>query len=194
MALGPLVTDKIEALIAKVYKDHPKWKAPKVREEVIYLVHRSDPKLPPQWPGLSIIQKVLAKARKPHPDPQDKPWSIATLDQYPIPPGALPVVLRTYKRHIEDGGGFTIRQAKWVSRLSATEWAETSVPDQIAKTEQLYEIIGRTPDLEVYDKLLAGLKAEANDLVPLFASASLAGILKDETLRIPKGEKGGKPQ
>src|SRR4030042_709952 len=51
-------------------------------------------------------------------NPQDKVWSMATLDQYPIAPEVLPVVMRVWKSQIEKGSDFTIREAKWVSHLS----------------------------------------------------------------------------
>jgi hypothetical protein len=102
MAKGPLVTDAVEVLIAAVYQKHPKWKAPVVRNEVDFHLHKDNPKLPPGWPSLSTVQKVLAKVRKPRsPDPQEKPWSIATLGDYPIPPEALPKVLELWKYTLE---------------------------------------------------------------------------------------------
>ena len=184
MTKSPLVTKDVEMFIAKVYQDNPKCKAPEIQKLVSCYLSENYEKFPPNWPSLSKVQKILAvvrrKANELPIDPQDKPWSIDSLDNYPIPPHAIPIVLRAYRQHMKNGSDFTIRQAKWVSRLSAMESLDTSIPDQIAKTEQLYALIGQLPDLEVYDKLLAGLKAEANDLMPLFALASLAGILKND--------------
>jgi len=182
MAKGRVVDDTTKLLIANVYREHPDWRAKEIQAEV-------NKRLGQDWPGLSVVQKELSKIREnlKVDNPQDKPWGMATLDTYPIPPETLPIVLKAYKHHIEMGTDFTIRQAKWVSRLSATEYSE-ALPDLVAKTEQLYEIIGRPFDSTVFDKLLIGLKAEAPDLIPVFATASLAGILKDDPTR-----KEGKP-
>lgn len=196
MAKGPRVTDEVEALIANVYREHPKWKAPMVRAEVSFILRKANPKRPPDWPSLSTVQKVLAivrrKAKELPDNPQDKPWSIATLNSDPIPPQALPVVLEAYRQHIEKGSDFTIRQAKWVSRLSATELPGSIsgilLADEIAKAEQLYDIIDRFPDLGVYDKLLVGLKAESKNLMPLWVAASVAGILSPDPTRRKKQE------
>jgi len=52
-------------------------------------------------------------------DPQDKPWSIATLDKFPIPTEALPIVLWVWFRQQERGYPLSIREAKWIARLYA---------------------------------------------------------------------------
>jgi len=121
MAKGPLVTDAVLALIARVYQKYPKWKAPIVREEVIYLLHKDNPKLPPGWPSLSTVQKVLALIRKNRPaDPKDKPWSLASLAEYEIPPEAMPMVMSVYKKRLAEKDEltkFTIREALWIARL-----------------------------------------------------------------------------
>ena len=180
MAKGPIVTPEIEARIAAVYQKHPKWKAPTVRNEVEHLLHTKNARYPKGWPSLSTVQKVLAVVRKraDMPSPQDEPWSLSTLDDYPIPPEALQRVLEEYKR-CKEGGRFidsdaftvspgdafpylTIRQAKWVARLSKVE-CFGAVPYLIAWRERLYEKIGKAPDLDPYDKLLAGLLSESTD-------------------------------
>jgi len=134
-------------------------------------------------PSEETMMKLISQARN-HPVSElDKPWSIARLDDYPIPPKELPKVIREYRRHMDEGTEFTIRQAKWVARLSDTECPE-SLPDIIAKTEQLYEILGELPDFDVFDKLLAGLPGQSDNWqVPFAAMASLAGILKNDPTR-----------
>jgi len=46
-----------------------------------------------------------------------KPWSMATLDEYQLSPESLPSVARVWRYTLITGEQFTIRQAKWVSRL-----------------------------------------------------------------------------
>jgi len=119
MAKGPIVTDEIAAFIAHVYDQHRTWKAKEVQREVSYLLRKKNPQLPKGWPGLSAVQKVLAKLRKPQPpNPQDEPWSMASLEKYPIPPEALPTVYKAWLYcNVEADMPFTIRQAKWIVRL-----------------------------------------------------------------------------
>ena len=168
MAKGPLVTDAVEAVIAVVYREHPKWKAPMVRNEVDYILHRKKPDLPPGWPSLNSVQKVLATIRKKEkgPDPQDKPWSTATLDNYPIPPEALSIVLKVWKFHMEKGHFFHIRDAKWAARLSAVNpvWRIGQDLDKLALlarrysiTELVFDRIERDFDSTEVDRSLMGL-------------------------------------
>ena len=91
--------------------------------------------------------------------------------------------MEEYKRHKDEGISFTIREAKWVARLSVTQCSKT-LPYLIARTELLYELIGRKPDFEIFDRLLAGLPGQADNWqVPFMASASLAAVLKDDPIK-----------
>jgi len=155
MAKGPIVTDAVQAIIASVYQKHPKWKASMVRNEVSDILRKDNPKLPSGWPSLSIVQKVLAPVRKKMKerpvDPQDKPWSMATLDQYPISHEALPAVIEAWKHRAYT---LTIREAKWVARFSAIPekdlWWEAI---QYAGMEYVYEqLIGQPFDSSKFDK------------------------------------------
>lgn len=122
MAKGPIVTNEIESFIARVYDEHRTWNAKQVQREVSYLLHKENPQLPKGWPGLSAVQKVLAKVRKGERelpvDPQDEPWSMASLETYPILPEALSHVLQLWQIfNLDFGMTFTIRDAKWTARL-----------------------------------------------------------------------------
>ncbi len=169
MAKGPLVTGEIEALIGTVYRNHPKWKAPMVRNEVSRILRKENSKLSSTWPSLSTVQKVLAtfrrKAKELPDDPQDKPWSMATLDRPnipPIPPEALPAVLNVWKLRIDSlewNFSFSIREAKWAARLSAliTDTEELSTrASQYARTEILYQLLDRPFDSRGLDSLIMG--------------------------------------
>lgn len=114
MARGPRLTTRVLECIAEVYTEHRDWQARQVHLEV-------NKRLGQRGPGLSAVQKQLAKIRrqdKLEPDPQDQPWSMATLGDHPIPPEALPAVLRVFRLQNDYGFDFTIRHAKWVARLS----------------------------------------------------------------------------
>ena len=165
MAKGPLVTDAVESLIAGVYNKHPKWKAREIRNEVSLFLRKDNPKLPAKWPSLSSVQKVLAKARKRANElsPEEKPWRLGTLDQYPIPPEAVPSVLKLWKHRLwERKAGFTIREAKWAARLSVLlgDMVDLSFMASLyANTEQAYQLIDRPFNSAVLDKVLMDLVA-----------------------------------
>ena len=182
---GPTITPEVEALIASVYRRHPKWKGPQIRNWVIAELHKKSPNLRreyPNWPSLSKVQKILAEVREnaAKPNREDEPWSISTLKDFPIPPEALPKILEEYKWHKEGqvkhcesevlgaflsgkGPVLTIREAKWISRLSKIK-CDTSLPYVIAWAELLCELTGHQLDFEGLDKLLAGIKVETEDL------------------------------
>lgn len=122
MAKGPIITSAVQALINSVYQKHPKWKAPEVHNEVKYILHKDDSKLPSGWPSLSTVQKVLAIVRKkmkeePE-DPLDEPWSTASMVKYPIPAESLPSILQIWVWAWENVNyEITIRDVQWAARL-----------------------------------------------------------------------------
>jgi hypothetical protein len=76
------------------------------------------------WPGkpptIEVLERKISRYRKQVIDyPEDKPWSMATLDKYSIPPEAIPAVLACWKQRVRSRSILTIREAKWVSRLYA---------------------------------------------------------------------------
>jgi hypothetical protein len=136
-------------------------------------------------PEVEVLSKWITKNKKGFKGPQEKSWSISSLDDYPIPPQSLPAVLKAYRQHKEKGIEFTIRQAKWESRLSATDYSVTIMPDIIARTELLYELTGslKETDFTTFDKLLAGMEGTSDkDGIPMafWATASVAGILGND--------------
>jgi len=142
MAKGPLVTEAVEIMIGNVHRNHPKWKASEVRNEVRILLGEKNPGLPPSFPSLSTVQRVLAELRKRYreapKDPLHEPWSMGTLDQYPLAPNTIPFVLKVWKLLEEKAYQLryfrppfdlplSIREAKWVSRLCHV------IPDDIER-------------------------------------------------------------
>ena len=161
MGKGPLITAGVEALISGVYQKYPKWKAPEVCAEVIYMLRKDNPKLPSGWPSLSTVQKVLATVRRkvkelPN-NPLDQPWGMGTLDEHPISSEAVPAVLSVWKSCFEKGVGFTIREAKWAARLSGLI-ADTEklyiTARRYARTELMFELIGNPFDSTTLDHSL----------------------------------------
>ena len=88
-----------------------------------------------QIPGIRTIQNIVKdnpkKIEKQRDNSLDKPWHVATLAQYEydIPPQALPKVLEIFIDKLKsEGVHLTIREAKWIARLSFA----------LKDTEQLY--------------------------------------------------------
>ena len=189
MAKGTVLTKEVRALIAEVAREYHYRGAKVIRDEVIRRLPDVFSYADPGWPGLSIVRKVLANIRQnldkrpPEAKGIDTPWSVGSLSQYPIPPEALPMVLRVYAQHkhtlsekvwhqwrLPDikavgGGGldtkypesFTIREALWVSRLSKL----FSVLQKLcfyaswySFREHIYEAIGESIDTTDIDELL----------------------------------------
>lgn len=126
MAKGPKITDEVIGQIAKVYLEHPDWRAKEIQHEAHARLRKHNPGIPAGWPGLSAVQKVLTEVRAnetirpPASKRLDGPWSIDTLAEYEIPPEALPAVLKMAIHFRQsEGRTMTIREAKWAARLSA---------------------------------------------------------------------------
>ncbi len=128
MPKGPKITDAIKNTIAGVYLKHPDWPAYKIQREVHIKLKSDYPGIPPSWPGISAIQKVLSKLRvevvkrSGESHKLDRPWSIDTLYQHEIPPETLRTVLNMaihFRQSIGEGRLMTIREALWAARLSS---------------------------------------------------------------------------
>jgi hypothetical protein len=197
----PGITPHVKALVFERVLEERR-KHPEKRMPVNVLAHNIQKELIEQGeekpPKLSTLEKMISSCSN-ETNPEDEPWSIDSLGEFPIAPEALPKVLEEYKRHKDEGTELTIREAKWIARLSATEWAKGDLPSIIARTELLYELIKRPPDLEGFDRFLAGLSPKKTDnLIPFVAAASLIGILKDDPIKqyfgkIEKAQKERQP-
>lgn len=121
MAKNPIITDEAKLLIQQFHSRHPRWKAKDIQIRVSQVLHSRNLQLPPGWPGLSSVQKHLAKIKNRDSDPRDKPWSFSYLAEYPIAPEAIPLVVSIYEKCLlEDASGdwlFSIREALWIGRL-----------------------------------------------------------------------------
>jgi hypothetical protein len=79
-------------------------------------------------PQVEVLERHISKHRNHATDnPQDKPWTTATLDKYPISPEVIPFLVNT---GLDLPRPITIRYAKWASRLYAvTRDDEKSLAD-----------------------------------------------------------------
>lgn len=173
MPQGPKLTEEVRRIIAGVYLDHKDWVAKQVMDEVHRRLRKSNPKTPKGWPGLSSVQAELKRMRARYQEVleegQDAPWTLHSLDRYPIPPEAMPDVLavRAFVCFVLKLP-FTIRDAKWASRLHAV------------LTRDLQELAIRTVDYaaEELQREIAGVSSlEYDDVFDEWDILSLSLIL-----------------
>ena len=122
MAKGPIVTPELAAIIARTHRQHPDWKAPKVRYEVEKAWRKKHPGSPVGFPSLSSVQRMLATIRKNEKlgSLEDRPWTLDTLGKDSLPPEALPKVFRIWLQMQASSNSppLTIREAKWIAQFS----------------------------------------------------------------------------
>lgn len=156
MPSGMRTAPDTDAKIAEVFREHPKWKAPRIRNEVNLLLQHKNPGIPNNVPGISYVRQKLTKIRKviksATVNEQDRLWSLGALEYYPISPVALPEVVKIWKLHHHS---ITIRKAKWIARLvplitNVLELDEAA--DNYAREEQIYESLDRHFDSKVMDE------------------------------------------
>ncbi|MFC1930893.1 hypothetical protein ACFLXJ_01650 [Chloroflexota bacterium] len=100
-------------------RDHSATKVLTAAHSYVKVNNRKDILLP----GLRKVQYILKDARKrenelsPKDKKMQKPWSMATLDEYSLPSESIPNVLQVWRYAVNLGAEFTIRQAKWAARL-----------------------------------------------------------------------------
>jgi hypothetical protein len=71
-------------------------------------------------PEIEVLERKISHYRKESiDDPEDKAWSMATIDKYPVAPQAIPAILVCQKLCFRDKVVLSIREAKWISRLYA---------------------------------------------------------------------------
>ncbi|MFC2024463.1 hypothetical protein ACFLTJ_02660 [Chloroflexota bacterium] len=144
MAKGAIITDDVRATIASVFIKHPEFRAKEIQEEVNRQLRQITPNISPDWPGLSTIQKEVARLRKkkvarsPELKELDMSWSVISMAKYPISPEALPSVLQVWVWTRENRDRvFTIREAQWAARLYKT----IKPIEQLAKLSRTYALL-----------------------------------------------------
>jgi len=200
MAKGAFVRGTwVEDVISQVYLEHCHWEnkeiqgevRERVRDRIKKILSTPDPKLSSvkrerlskllssDWPGLSIVDQMLSSYRK-----EDKEiakegleasWSMAILDKKEIAhmftPEAISTVLKVWKFRTQKEIDFTIREAKWVARLSGINpvWKIgqdleklSFLASRYARTELMYKLIKKPFNSTILDKLIMGLPAGIN--------------------------------
>lgn len=192
-----LLSPETKEIIARVYLQNPKQKAPAVRLKVWQATHKENPALPKNWPSLSSIQKELAIIRHKlnEPGPEDEPWTLDTLRDNPIPPEALPKVFQIWL-HMEENPfspALTIREARWIAQLSsmtediellrlmAQVYAEQELIGELTNTPQLSS---PTTILYIYSRLTRmSEEAEKEHYQAICMEKHRSGTRREQTMK-----------
>lgn len=101
-------TGKIEETVLNMLKDHPDWSIPQIHYEVNKICNN-------HCPGLRAFQNKVPEMRQfIKNDSLDRPWNIASLNDFPVNPDALPLL---FEIESKKGDKFIIREAKWINYL-----------------------------------------------------------------------------
>jgi hypothetical protein len=121
-----------------------------------------------KWQGLppeiEVLERKISYYRN-NIHPEDKPWGLSALKEYPIPPELIPIVIRgwAYSR-AELGHIFTIRDAKWVVRFSgiykelkdlvgnAIQYSQGEIMTEITEGKIIYDNLDAI--LQLYSKII----------------------------------------
>ena len=181
-----------------------------VREEIIRTSGKD--KRPP---ALSTLKKRISKLRSTVSSLEDKPWSVFTLGHCPIPPEAVPIVLKEYGRLLSSQRfpppHITIRQAKWIGRLSATKaferWPDlyllASLAEQVLEwlcrepplsAEQVLRELAERPRFALVDQALAKMEAGDTDSALIIYDACKSWIYRGYDRMPADGAKRGAEQ
>lgn len=161
---GPPVSMEIKELILSTWQDmKTKSGEEPIAKEVLSTVARImhiQGRYGEPLPKLRKVQTILQEARQSLSDMsvedklQAQYWTMATLDKYPLPSESIPHVLQVWRYCINLDVPFTIRHAKWVSRLYA------QIPDTLdlwvtsrryAKEEELSLVTGEPMKIYMLD-------------------------------------------
>lgn len=123
---GPPVSEEVRRIVVQQWRNMTFRDIHTTAKEVYYAVKsqlQADPNNRYRPPSLRTVQEIIRQARKrraslPYSESSlDKPWSIATLNEHELPAESIPRVLQVWRYSLNIEKEFTIRQAKWVSRL-----------------------------------------------------------------------------
>jgi hypothetical protein len=164
--------------IASYVVNNPDMNRTKLAEKIV-----TEVKWPGKSPEVEVIEKKISEMKRELPGAQEKPWSLASLDAYPIPPEAISAVLKLWKYRIEREGRYvTIREAKWAARLSGVLEDVSRLSEMARKyahSELIHELTNYPLNTVLEDFELMGLSA---------TSVSYAGDFED-TIEFFKREK-----
>jgi len=146
----------MQQTITAVYRDHPNWLVKEIQAEV-------DRHTEGKAPGISSVQKLLYQIKSREAEPQfksiDRPWSLGTLSEHPMPPEVIPKLLEIQRQGHRLGiTSITIREAQWMARLHMHQ-ADITLLHITAVAYALYEercqLTGQQCDTSEFDDQLS---------------------------------------
>jgi hypothetical protein len=204
------LTPRLKEIVAEILKNHPKRKPKVIEEDLRHILLKDEENIKEfksvdpsegktkitfdQWikeeklPGYSAIAKLKTKLNRPKErGPLESPWSLASLDTYPIPFEKVPFLLELADRQKKTGHYLTIRDAKWIGRLSLLK-DENKGPQKEDEKEEEYE--ARVEDYQ-FNLIITAVNYAAHEkvcekvgLVPVDTSMFDAPTLKETDINI----------
>ena len=125
---------------------------------------KNDKKTPP---APSTMRRMLTDTLNREPSPEDQRWHMNTFKVYGPSSAGLAAIMKAYRFALCHGASLTIRQAKWISRLSEPVKAIYGLPENelaalniihaidYARDEVLSEVMGKPFDSTTRDTELA---------------------------------------
>lgn len=182
-----------EGDILQLVVDNPRMKREALAEKMIAKIDWGGKAPEPEvlWKKISKYRKSLKK-----PGPLDQPWHLGTLSAYPIPPEALPMVIRwwlfaaefpreneeSYDVYETAAPTFTIRYAQWIGRFYAL------LKDKdFGDSSFINSVISHTVSHEKMEEQIKGYKTtqvERDD--DMFELCQYAGISVEDWLEAMK--------
>ncbi|NQT74670.1 MAG: hypothetical protein HQ553_18180 [Chloroflexi bacterium] len=196
---GPPVSDQVKALLVDTWRksvaDNREMTAKEVLQAVksqLSIGGNGDITLP----KLRKVQDILREARErfEYTKDQDIPWSMATIERYPLPPEAIPKVLRIWKLLRTEGKSLVLREAKWIARLhllASKPYRLFGLAEAYANNERLSELLGIPFDTANLDiSLVSGENEHTALRLMAETSREFEESAHDEFLEISKGDGG----
>jgi hypothetical protein len=159
------LTPRLRIIVTEILKNNPKRKPMVIEEDLRHILLKDEETIKEfkkefksvdtsesktkitfdKWikeeklPGHSAIAKLKTKLNRPKErGPLEAPWNLGSLDTYPIPFEAVPFLLEIADFQKKAGHSLTIRDAKWIGRLSLLK-DENKGPQKENEKEEEYE-------------------------------------------------------
>ena len=113
MSRGPRMSKTVEKLI--VHESLENRNMP--RRVLAVKLQEIISKMGEPVPTEETLEKLISKARNHTPSPLDEQWTTASLVDFDLPPDSVPSVIEIWRYALNTNESFTVRQARWVSRL-----------------------------------------------------------------------------
>jgi hypothetical protein len=130
----PTVDKKIQLDIVKLHSNHPKWKAPRIRKELLVTFKENTPSKSYIRNKLKNIRDNEAKGNV-----LNQPWSLGSVTAYPVPYDILPWLNWLAKNMRENKGILTIRDSLWIARLFVLPSEDKDPNRRTSETETEWE-------------------------------------------------------